>query len=257
MNSMVSASLKVSKPNLATNRPGTRPWPLCPDLSSLRHRSRSPPCPAPLCQAFEVERQVRRPLRPFRRPSWLRFTYVTSVLDKKYVRARSGWTTSARRSRRSARNPRSPPGSECRAPPPPHRCCAGAPQLLSRARLTIAPRIPRHTPDEPPRAAVRHTMLIGAGTSAIYGRCTTRWRSARCCSSRPPKTICGSRCALLLARCARNTLGTATQSTRRNDPLAVSPCFCSLPSRMDRCLGQVLEKFDETLVNAGVGYMAD
>jgi hypothetical protein len=27
---------------------------------------------------------VRRPLRPFRRPFWLRFTYVTSVLVKKY-----------------------------------------------------------------------------------------------------------------------------------------------------------------------------
>jgi hypothetical protein len=28
--------------------------------------------------------QVRRPLRPFGRPFWLRFTYVTSVLIKKY-----------------------------------------------------------------------------------------------------------------------------------------------------------------------------
>jgi hypothetical protein len=28
--------------------------------------------------------QVRRPLRPFRRPFWLRFTYATSVLVKKY-----------------------------------------------------------------------------------------------------------------------------------------------------------------------------
>ena len=27
---------------------------------------------------------VRRPLRPFWRPFWLRFTYVTSVLVKKY-----------------------------------------------------------------------------------------------------------------------------------------------------------------------------
>jgi beta-glucosidase-like glycosyl hydrolase len=30
------------------------------------------------------DRPVRRPLRPFRRPFWLRFTYVTSVLVKKY-----------------------------------------------------------------------------------------------------------------------------------------------------------------------------
>jgi|EP01047_Picozoa_sp_COSAG01_P035965 hypothetical protein len=28
--------------------------------------------------------KVRRPLRPFGRPFWLRFTYVTSVLVKKY-----------------------------------------------------------------------------------------------------------------------------------------------------------------------------
>jgi hypothetical protein len=27
---------------------------------------------------------VRRPLRPFKRPFWLRFTYVASVLVKKY-----------------------------------------------------------------------------------------------------------------------------------------------------------------------------
>jgi hypothetical protein len=32
----------------------------------------------------KVQRQVRRPLRPFRRPLSLRFTYATSVLVKKY-----------------------------------------------------------------------------------------------------------------------------------------------------------------------------
>jgi hypothetical protein len=31
-----------------------------------------------------TSRLVRRPLRPFWRPLWLGFTYVTSVLVKKY-----------------------------------------------------------------------------------------------------------------------------------------------------------------------------
>eukprot|EP01049_Picozoa_sp_SAG25_P018773 SAG25_NODE_5570_length_643_cov_1.262868_1_plen_105_part_00 len=37
--------------------------------------------PAVSCDAGKVR---RRPLRPFWRPLWLRFTYVTSVLVKKY-----------------------------------------------------------------------------------------------------------------------------------------------------------------------------
>jgi hypothetical protein len=35
-------------------------------------------------QAFLGREKVRRPLRPFRRPCGLRFTYVTSALVKRY-----------------------------------------------------------------------------------------------------------------------------------------------------------------------------
>jgi hypothetical protein len=68
--------------------PGTdeKAWPFWPDfekklgkpLGPMVVRSRDHP------MVFTREFEVRRPLRPFRRPFWLRFTCVTSILAKKH-----------------------------------------------------------------------------------------------------------------------------------------------------------------------------
>jgi hypothetical protein len=171
---------------------------------------------------------------------------VTSVLDKKYVRARSGWTTSARRSRRSARNPRSPPGSEWRAPTPPHiyiyMLCR--PPRWCRARDWLSPRAFRATRLMSRRHDARRlAQVLPRSTEDVQqgGAAQDAVRAGH------PKQFAAA------GACSYPRAGT----THWPSPPSPSPCFCSLPSRMDRCLGQVLEKFDETLVNAGVGYMAD